>query len=152
MKVHVTSSRKHRGFSLLELMIVIAVIAIRVGVVIPALHATARAGNEAAAIQTVDTIRKLQAQYSANHEGNFAPTFDELIKTLDLDSAFSGINPVINGYVYKMDSRERTQSQPAFYSISADPQVSEGITRTGERHFYFDSTLSKIQSSENDRQ
>lgn len=144
-------NRNRRGFSLIELMIVIAVIAILVGVGIPAWQSMTRSGNETAATQAIDTIRKLQVQYAAKHQGSFAPTFDELIKTLDFDNKFAGERPVVNGYIFTLKVQERTQSQPAFYSINADPQVAEGITRTGDRHFYFDSTLSTIRSTEENR-
>lgn len=139
------------GFSLIELMIVIAVIAILVGVGIPAWQSITRSGNETAATQAIDTIRKLQVQYAAKHQGNFAPTFDEMIKSLAFDDKFKGERPVVNGYIFTLKTQERTQSQPAFYSINADPQVSEGITATGTRHFYFDSTLSTIRSTEENR-
>ncbi len=151
MKSHRVLERSQRGFSLIELMIVIAVIAILVGVGIPAWQAMTRSGNEAATTQSIDTIRKLQVQYAAKHQGNFAPTFDELIKILDFDPKFKGERPVVNGYIYSLKVQERTQSQPAFYSVNADPQVAEGITRTGDRHFYFDSTLSTIRQTEENR-
>lgn len=139
------------GFSLIELMIVIAVIAILVGVGIPAWQSMTRSGNETAATQSIDTIRKLQVQYAAKSQGNFAPTFDELIRSLAFDDKFRGERPVVNGYIFTLRVQERTQSQPSFYSINADPQVSEGIQATGTRHFYFDSTLSTIRSTEENR-
>jgi len=145
------NNKRDRGFSLIELMIVIAVIAILVGVGIPAWQSMTRSGNEAATTQSIDTIRKLQVQYAAKHQGNFAATFDELIRILDFDNKFKGERPLVNGYIYTLKVQERTQSQPAFYSVSADPQVSEGITRTGDRHFYFDSTLSTIRFTEENR-
>lgn len=146
-----TINRNRRGFSLIELMIVIAVIAILVGVGIPAWQAMTRSGNETAAIQSLDSVRKLQVQYASKHQGNFAPNFDELIKTLAFDDKFKGERPVVNGYIFTLKTQERTQSQPAFYSINADPQVSEGISATGTRHFYFDSNLSTIRFTEENR-
>ncbi|MCO6509800.1 MAG: prepilin-type N-terminal cleavage/methylation domain-containing protein [Aridibacter famidurans] len=143
--------RNRRGFSLIELMIVIAVIAILVGVGIPAWQAMTRSGNETAAIQSLDSVRKLQVQYASKHQGSFAPNFDELIKTLAFDDKFKGERPVVNGYIFTLKTQERTQSQPAFYSINADPQVAEGISATGTRHFYFDSNLSTIRYTEENR-
>lgn len=144
-------NRNRRGFSLIELMIVIAVVAILVGVGIPAWQAMTRSGNEAAAIKALDSIRLLQVQYASKHMGNFAPNFDELIKTLAFDDKFQGERPVVNGYIFTLKTQERTQSQPASYSINADPQVSEGISATGNRHFYFDSNLSTIRFTEENR-
>lgn len=140
-----------KGFSLIELMIVIAVIAILVGVGIPAWQAITRSGNETAATQAIDTVRKLQVQYAAKHQGNFAPSFDELIKTLAFDDKFKGERPLVNGYIFTLKAQQSTQSQPAFYSINADPQLAEGIRATGTRHFYTDSTLSTIRYTEENR-
>lgn len=140
-----------RGFNLIELMIVIAIIALLIGVGVPAWQSMTRSGNETAATQAIDTIRKLQVQYAAKHQGNFASSFDELIRSVGFDDKFKGERPLVNGYIFTLKTQERTQSQPAYYSVNADPQVSEGITATGTRHFYFDSTLSTIRSTEENR-
>ncbi len=143
--------KDQRGFNLIELMIVIAIIALLIGVGVPAWQSMTRSGNETAATQNLDTIRKLQIQYASKHQGNFAPTFDELIKSVQLDDKFKGENPVVNGYIYTMKVQESSGTQPAFYSINADPQVSEGLTATGTRYFYFDSTLSTMKFTEENR-
>lgn len=139
------------GFNLIELMIVIAIIALLIGVGVPAWQSITRSGNETAATQTVDTIRKLQIQYASKHQGNFAKTFDEMIRSVGFDDKFKGERPVVNGYVFTLKTQERTQTQPAFFSINADPQVSEGLRATGTRHFYTDSTLGTIRSTEENR-
>ncbi len=143
--------KDRRGFSLIELMIVIAIIALLIGVGVPAWQSVTRSGNETAATQHLDTIRKLQVQYAAKHQGNFAPNFDELIKSVQLDDKFKGEKPVVNGYIYSMKVQESSGTQPAFYSINADPQVSEGLTATGTRHFYYDSTVSSFKFTEENR-
>ena len=151
MKKHRIISSRERGFNLIELMIVIAIIALLIGVGVPAWQSMTRSGNETAATEAVHTIRKLQVQYAAMNKGIFARNFDELIKRVSLDENFAGERPVVNGYIFTLKTQERTQTQPAFYSINADPQVSEGITATGYRHFYFDSTLSTIKSTAENR-
>lgn len=143
--------KDQRGFNLIELMIVIAIIALLIGVGVPAWQSMVRSGNETTAVQSVSTIRTLQSQYASKHQGKFAPNFDELIKSVQLDEKFKGESPVVNGYIYKMTVQEPTGTQPSFYSIIADPQVSEGVTATGTRHFYFDSTLGTVKSTEENR-
>ena len=143
--------RNQQGFNLIELMIVIAIIALLIGVGVPAWQSMVRNGNETTAVQSVNTIRTLQGQYASKHRGNFAPNFDELIKSVQLDEKFRGESPVVNGYIYKLTVQESSGTQPAFYSVVADPQVSEGVTATGNRHFYFDSTLGTIKSTEENR-
>jgi prepilin-type N-terminal cleavage/methylation domain-containing protein len=146
-----TKLKNQKGFNLIELMIVIAIIALLIGVGVPAWQTMQRSGNETAATQNLDTIRKLQIQYASKHQGNFAPTFDELIKSVQLDEKFKGENPVVNGFIYTMKVQESSGTQPAFYSINADPQQSEGLTATGTRHFYFDSTISTMKFTEENR-
>ena len=144
-----SSRRKNEaGFNLIELMIVIAIIALLIGVGVPAWQSMVRSGNETSAIQSVDSIRKLQIQYAAKNSGEFAPTFDRLIESVQLDEKFKGETPAVNGYVYRMEVQESSGSNPAKFSINADPQVSTGISATGTRFFYTDSTLGGIKSKE----
>ncbi|MFN6963636.1 MAG: type IV pilin protein [Pyrinomonadaceae bacterium] len=150
MKVLRTRLKDQRGFNLIELMIVIAIIGLLIGVGTIAWNAVIKSGNEAAAAQSVDNIRKFQAQYAARNKGNFA-TFDELIAKVGLDEKFKGDKPVVNGYVFTMVVEPSSASRPAFYSINADPQVGEGIGSTGTRHFYTDSNLSTIKGTDENR-
>lgn len=143
--------KNQAGFNLIELMIVIAIIALLIGVGVPAWQSMVRSGNEATAAQSIQTIKTLQAQYASKHQGKFAPNFDELIKSVQLDEKFAGQNPVVNGYTFTMKVEEQSATKPSFYSINADPQVSEGIQATGTRHFYFDSTLGTTKATEENR-
>lgn len=138
--------RDQRGFNLIELMIVIAIIALLIGVGIPAYRAMVNNGNETSAAQSINTIKTLQIGYASKHQQKFAPNFDELIKSAQLDERFAGESPVVNGYVFKLTVLEPSGTKSAFYSINADPQ--EG---SGTRHFYFDSTLATTKSTEEDR-
>jgi prepilin-type N-terminal cleavage/methylation domain-containing protein len=140
--------KDQRGFNLIELMIVIAIIALLIGVGVPAWQAMVRSGNETTSIQSMTTIRTLQSQYASKHQGKFATNFDELIKTASLDDKFKGESPVVNGYIFSMAVQEPSGTQPAFFSLKANPQVAEGIQATGSRYFYFDSTLGTIKYSE----
>ena len=142
--------RDERGFNLIELMIVIAIIGLLIGVGTIAWNAVIKAGNEAAAAQSVDNIRKFQAQYASRNKGNFA-TFDELIAKAGLDEKFKGEKPLVNGYVYTITVEQASSNRPAFYSITADPQVSEGVSATGSRHYYTDSSLSTIKGTDENR-
>ena len=46
---------------------------------------------------------------------------------------------------------EASSARPAFYKVNADPQVAEGITATGNRHFYTDSSLGTIKATSENR-
>ena len=142
--------RDQRGFNLIELMIVIAIIGLLIGVGSIAWQAVIRSGNETTAAQQMDNIRKFQAQYASRNKGNFA-TFDELVAKVSLDEKFKGERPVVNGYIFVMNVVPGTASTPPSYSINADPQVPDGISATGTRHFYTDSSLSTIKGTDENR-
>lgn len=143
--------KDQRGFNLIELMIVIAIIGLLIGVGSYAWSSMIKSGNEATAAQTMDKLRTFQTQYAAKNRGKFAANFDELIRSVSLDERFAGENPVSNGYIFKMTVEEPSGNKPAFFSVTADPQVAEGVQATGKRHFYTDSTLGTIKATEENR-
>jgi hypothetical protein len=112
-----------------------------------------RSGNESDAAQIMQNIRISQIRYSEKHRGKFAPNFDELVRAKYLDEdSFSGSKNVVNGYIFEIKAFEPTDLKPAFYSINADPQTSEGFFKTPIRHFYFDSTLGTVKVTDENRQ
>ncbi len=139
-------ARHERGFSLIELMIVIAIIGILIGVGVPAWKIIIRRGNETSAIQVLESIRKSQADYSLGHRGEYG-TFDQLIKDGNLDERFAGEKPVVNGYVFTIKVIPKSANQPSSFGVNADPQVAEGINATGKRHFYVDPNVSTIREN-----
>ena len=133
-------------------MIVIAIIGLLIAVGGYGWSAMMKSGNETAAAQTMDKIRIFQAQYAAKNRGKFAPNFDELIRVVGMDEGFKGDKPVVNGYVFEIKSEEQSASKHAFYSVTADPQVSEGVTATGSIHYYTDSSIGTIKRTDENRQ
>ncbi len=140
--------RRHigaRGFSLIELMIVIAIIGILVAVGIPAYQAITRAGNEAAAVKTLQNIAVNQRLYIKQKNGNAYGSFDQLITEVNLDKRFAGDAPVVSGYIYTMKITPKASGQPPFYTINADPQNAEGLGATGRNHYYVDANSDTIK-------
>lgn len=130
--------KNQKGFNLIELMIVIAIIALLIAVGIPAYQSMVKNGNEVSAIQSIQNIKTLQVGYAGKHQGKFAPSFKDLVTSAGLDDRFNKDEPEVNGYTFKM-----TLETPTKYNIVADPQVGQG-----ERHFYFDSTISTTKQKE----
>jgi prepilin-type N-terminal cleavage/methylation domain-containing protein len=133
-----------RGFTLIELMIVIAIIGILIGAAVITFKSAQRAGNEAAAIQDLKTIAAVQIQYFNTNNRTFA-TFEELIKEKLVNERFAGNPPTTDGYVFTLKVVPKTPSSPSSYTLNADPQS----TNTGTNHFYIDSSDSNLRFNKN---
>ncbi len=143
MKPQHKNLQNQRGFSLIELMIVIAIIGILIAVGVTGWKAAVRAANEAAAIKHLRTIAESQMLYYNAHNRSTFGTFEELSKDSGLDRFTEG-TPVVEGYIFTMKVIPKSTAAPAGYQVNADPQVTEGVGATGRNHFYLDSNSNTI--------
>jgi type IV pilus assembly protein PilE len=143
MKPH-PKNHSQKGFSLIELMIVIAIIGILIAVGVTGWRAAVRSANEAAAVKTLRSIAEQQMLYYNAHQRSTFGTFDEMLKENLLDTRFSGDTPVVDGYVYTMKVIPKSATAQPGYTVNADPQVTEGVGATGKNHYYVDSNANTI--------
>ena len=137
--------RNHRnelGFTLIELMIVIAIIGILIGAAVIGFRAAQKAGNEAATLQDLKTIAAIEIQYYNTHNRTFG-TFEQLVQDKLLSSKFSGNPPSTDGYIFTLKVIPKSATAPTSYTLNADP-LSEG---TGGNHFYLDSADGSIHTN-----
>jgi len=141
-KTYQIKSHEH-GFTLIELMIVIAIIGILIGAATIGWRAAVRSGNEAATLQDLKTIASVQIQFYNTHNRSFG-TFEQMVKEQMLDTRFSGNPPVVDGYIFNLKVNPKTTSAQTTYTLNADPQQADAIGATGKNHFYIDSTAGTI--------
>lgn len=135
----VMHKRRGRGFSLVELLIVIAIILIIAAIAVPKLNKARMQAQEMAAIRHIVAIHQAQTQYYSQF-GKFAQSMTELgpasggtpgpsaadLLPSDLASGEKG------GYKFVL------QLSPTGYSVNANPVA---FNNTGSRTFFSDQTL-----------
>ena len=101
----------NKGFSLLELLIVVAIILIIATIAIPSLLRSRQSAQESAAVAQIRTINTAEVTYLSSNQGAFG-NIPSLITQGLLDSRFSGS---VSGYNFTV-----TASGPN-YTANADP-------------------------------
>lgn len=129
--MHTKTTQK--GFSLVELLIVVAVIGIIAAIAAPNLMASRRAANEANAISAMRTISTAQVNYWFTFGGGAYGSLEQLANERVIDSKLANASDAAtarNGYIYGI----RLINSGASYVAGSAPVSAS----TGTRNFSCD--------------
>jgi len=115
-----------KGFSLIELLVVVIIIAIVAAIAIPNLLASRRAANEASAISSLRTIHSAEATYQATAGGGTAYGTLANLNSAGLIDTILGLSAQKSGYTFALTTGTQV------YCATAVPQV---LATTGDNNF-----------------
>ena len=120
--------KTHRGFSLIELLAVVIIIAVIAAIAIPTLLASRRAANEASAVQLLRTISSAEVTYVGSQgSNNTFGSLNQLSSAGMLDNTFVGTTFTRSGYTFV----HTLPATPNAFCADALPVASNGIKTFG---------------------
>jgi type IV pilus assembly protein PilA len=131
--------RRSRGFSLIELLIVIAIILIIITIAVPKYANTQKYMRETAAVAAIQTIHKMQVQYQSQY-GRYAASLAELGPPQSGAPSPAGADLIGNDLAIgeKQGYKFTLAGVPGGYTINANPVI---YGSSGNKSFFSDQSM-----------